>query len=89
MSESEWKAVFRSHNRHVDAKIAEKLTPMSVINVTNRGTQREQRVIMCRAFCPECRSYMQALIWRESSPLNRLQEKMPLIADGDKAPPPS
>lgn len=85
MSNCEWKAIERDYKRHSEVVLRDRTTRVNVIKVANLNTEREQRVIMCQAFCPVCRGYMQALIWRRTSPLNRLKEKMPLIADRHEA----
>lgn len=62
------------------------LTP---ILVANRGSEREQKVTVCRSYCHTCGLHLNDVLWRYWSPLNRTQEKMPLIADRQETPAPS
>ncbi len=89
MSKTEWNAVERDYNRHTDRAYNDDGVEMVVIRITNLSTQREQKAVVCRTFCPVCTGYLRALIWRRSSPLNSLQEEMPLIIDRHKAATPA
>lgn len=82
MANCEWQAIERDHNRHVEIARYDPSFHMDVIKVTNMSTEREQKVISCRVFCPVCNAYIRALMWRKSSPLNRIL-KVPII---DKIP---
>lgn len=97
MSKSEWKAIQNTHNRHIRAAVVETAVKYTVVRVANLTTEREQKVTMCLAFCPECRSYLQALVWRRHSPLNDLSDdeqlgpplEMPEVSQRRKAASPS
>lgn len=97
MSKSEWKAVANTQHRHTVGLLAAGATKMTVVKVTNLSTERERKVTMCLAFCPECRSYLQALIWRRDSPLNDVSDddtlwaplEMPEVSQRRKAPTPA
>lgn len=89
MSNCEWKAIDRDHARHIERVHVEGVIHVNVIRVANLNTEREQKVVMCEAFCPVCNAFLRALMYRKTSPLNRLQEKMPLVADRHEAPTPS
>lgn len=97
MGKSEWKAIERTHRRHMKIMGEPTGAQISVVRVANLTTEREQRVAMCLAFCPECRSFLQALIWRRDSPLNGVSDddelwsplEMPEVSQRRKAPAPS
>ncbi len=74
MSKSEWKALASTHRRHMLVVAQDPGIKVSVIRVYNLNTEREQRVTVCRAFCLECRGFLQALIWRRHSPLNLVSD---------------
>jgi hypothetical protein len=84
----EWRAAQNRHRGHM-ARMAERGGKLTAISVANRATEREQKVTVCRGYCHTCGLHLNDILWRYWSPLNRTQEKMPLIADRQEAPTPS
>ena len=84
----EWKRHAKSQAQHLAAMMRRGLVPTPIV-VSNRGTEREQKVNVCRGYCHTCGLHLNDILWRYWSPLNRTQEEVPLIADRQEAPTPS